>query len=69
LDLSNHGIGRLGHFNAIGYSPEKEDRANGNTVRLVERYGNCGSRLLLEVAGDGIVNRIQSMKENLVFMT
>jgi hypothetical protein len=50
LDLSNHGIGRLGHFNAIGYSPEKEDRANGNTVRLVERYGICGSRLLLEVA-------------------
>ena len=48
MDLSNHGIGRLGHFNAIGYSPEKEDRANGNTVRLVERYGNCG--MLLGVA-------------------
>ena len=48
MDLSNHGIGRIGHFNAIGYSPEKEDRANGNTVRLVERYGNCG--MLLGVA-------------------
>jgi tRNA (cmo5U34)-methyltransferase len=40
---------------SIGYSPEKEDRANRllpmeNTVRLVERYGICGSRLLLEVA-------------------